>query len=864
MTLSRCLCLRAAACTAVLSVAVLAQSPFDNHPVKVSLGESGLVGRADFDGDGDVDLLQLLSASPGGPVIALRVLRNDGAANFSPGATLALPAGFGSWARVAPVVADLDGDGAVDVGVDYYDASVSPAIGGVALVRGDGAGGFVDVTALGLGIEVFRLLPGQTDGDPQRELILHGGASGTVGATRIQSVGWSAAGAVAAPPTIVPPFTVLGTGVSELAVGDFTGNGWTDVASVSRSGGIVTVYRSIGDGEFLTAQQFGLPLGGSLTLGAGDLDGDDDDDLIAYSKQGAATTYELFVCLAVDGALVPQPVQVGPAIVAATARLSVADWDADGLPDLLLHRWNLGLLRGTALGRFEIAGVVASNGQLGAGHADFNGDGSLDFAGASELALGTGQFPSGIAAGFSAFPNDMVYADWDDDGDVDVLGRGNAVLVNDGRGRFSPRFNLWPGLPAGLYYDAPTVFADLDRDGRRDYLVARRFVVGGALESMVALIDDGRGRYATVGPVTAGADIPPDASFERYGASDVDGDGDVDVLHENGFYPANGALSFGGFVAAWRGGGLLTCDLDADGDRDVVAADATPSGWQVLFHEAVGGAYVERLLFVADERVRPALRDLDDDGDLDLVAAYPGDTSVYLVENVAGVLSAVTVLDGSMPAGASVGVIDWDGDGASDLLVGRGDAVGVYRRVGPGLVYELVADRGVRATPVAFVDHDGDGDLDLVGPTIVDNERFPRSLTGGNRQYGEGTNGTGGVAPLLGVAGSMWSGGRAPATLRLRRAVGGGVAVVGVSIEAAEVAGAPLPGHTLWIGPLLTFLLLPVGGASGAAGAGDFDLPLPISPNLHQLTLYLQAFASDAQGPAGWSSSNGIELTFGR
>ena len=217
MPLSGCPCLRAVACAAALPIAFLAQSPFDDHAIEISFDEAGLAGRADFDGDGDVDLLQIRNASPAGPAIGLRVLRNDGAGSFSPGVTLAFPAGFGSWARVAPVVADLDGDGAVDVAVDYYDASVTPAIGGVALVRGDGAGGFVAVEPLELGIEIFRLLPGQLDGDPQRELILHGGSSGPIGTTRIQSIGWGAAGAVAASPRIVPPVTTYGTGIRELA-----------------------------------------------------------------------------------------------------------------------------------------------------------------------------------------------------------------------------------------------------------------------------------------------------------------------------------------------------------------------------------------------------------------------------------------------------------------------------------------------------------------------------------------------------------------------------------------------------------------------------------------------------------------------
>lgn len=90
------------------------------------------IDDGDIDGDGDVDLLIGLYTTG-----RVAILRNDGQANFTPGAQLGLPT------HVEYVhVADLDGDGDPDIVGLTYDPL------GVHVFRNNGAGLFVPVSAV--------------------------------------------------------------------------------------------------------------------------------------------------------------------------------------------------------------------------------------------------------------------------------------------------------------------------------------------------------------------------------------------------------------------------------------------------------------------------------------------------------------------------------------------------------------------------------------------------------------------------------------------------------------------------------------------------------------------------------------------
>jgi hypothetical protein len=115
---------------------------------------------------------------------------------------------------------------------------------------------------------------------------------------------------------------------------------------------------------------------------------------------------------------------------------------------------------------------------------------------------------------------------------------------------------------------------------------------------------------------------------------------------------------------------------------------------------------------------------VDNDGDLDLYVGFRGGVAARLYRNDAGtftdIAAAVGVNDTAEVRAAAFG--DFDADGHVDLYVGFTPATPLanklYRNLGNGVRFADVAssvgvaERGTTRQP-AFVDYDGDGDLDL-------------------------------------------------------------------------------------------------------------------------------------------------------
>ena len=178
-------------------------------------------------------------------------------------------------------------------------------------------------------------------------------------------------------------------------------------------------------------------------------------------------------------------------------------------------------------------------------------------------------------------------------------------------------------------------------------------------------------------------------------------------------------------------------DLDGDGDLDLLVSNkldpnATRTARMYRF-ENVGSAQApsfrerERIELFTMYHYAPAMGDLDDDGDLDmLVGTWNKGVALYVNEGSRQepnfVLADTTLVKLTRGSNSTPALTDVDGDGDLDLFIGESSGeLNFYRNVGTPQApsFELVSDNfleidaGRRSFPT-FADMDGDGDEDLL------------------------------------------------------------------------------------------------------------------------------------------------------
>jgi hypothetical protein len=359
---------------------------------------------------------------------------------------------------------------------------------------------------------------------------------------------------------------------------------------------------------------------------------------------------------------------------------------------------------------------------------------------------------------------------------------------------------------------------------------------------------------------------------------DFDGDGDNDVWgNAPGFWPNDGTGHFGAFVplAVGQVEACAAGDVDGDGDTDLVGV-AWPDQLVVLTRTApltysVSVVHEDISALDADS---VTLADHDLDGDLDLSCAASWSDYVLLFANDgAGGFTASDTLSTDVstaidPVLAYHAFADVDGDGITDLLAGPKsmnasfpNKVALFRGL-PGSGYEP-ARWYVGSAMGGVGDADGDGDIDLLGRSIVRSRLFDGPSDGIIRQYGAGTPGAGGAVPVLGAAGPLRPG-STTASLRLRRAAGGVPLMLLYGLTEAAIPNSPFQGTTLYVQPPFFTLLLFAGGPLGAPGKGSLSLNLgPALPAVVGLTIFHQAAIFEPGTPKTKLVSNGLQLTYG-
>ncbi|MEE3214643.1 MAG: FG-GAP-like repeat-containing protein, partial [Pseudomonadota bacterium] len=237
------------------------------------------------------------------------------------------------------------------------------------------------------------------------------------------------------------------------------------------------------------------------------------------------------------------------------------------------------------------------------------------------------------------------------------------------------------------------------------------------------------------------ADIATSADGARdVHVADMDGDGDLDIVsassiddtiawYENdgaadpSFTAANIATSADG---AWH---VHVADMDGDGDLDIVSASQADD--TIAWYENDGASdptwSAADIATSADYAASVYVADMDGDGDLDIVSASDVDDTIAWYQNDGASDPSWTAADIATSADGAydVHVVDLDGDGDLDIVSASGndDTIAWYENDGAADPSWSAADIATSADDVRGVhvaDMDGDGDLDIVSASILD------------------------------------------------------------------------------------------------------------------------------------------------
>ncbi|MCI1188057.1 FG-GAP-like repeat-containing protein [Hymenobacter sp. DH14] len=658
---------------------------FDDDTRDLALG--------DLDADGDLDLV-----APNYARDSVRVLFNDGTGHFPTRLLVAVgsrPTGIS--------LGDVDNDG--DLDFITANAGVSGSSLSVALNNGIGVFTSVQTTAAGTGL--LQAVLGDLDGDHDLDLVTSNGL------VRFNNGTGTFAGSQT---------TATGT---DLALGDLDGDGDLDLLVSGPT--TAAVRRNDGTGQFGGTESLSFGSSGQAHHPVlGDLDGDGDLDLLVGDASNATVRVWLNQRLAA-----PALLSFAPASGLPGATVVVTGTDLVGTTAVSFNGTAATSFSLRTAGRLEVqVPAGATTGPLQLTNANGTATSATAFTVLQPIAvLNTNPVANAtvppttpVAVGFGQ----AIATNTNANLTVFSQQRGGR-LAGARTGAGSATLTLTPGTP---YVPGEVLSASVPA-----YTAATARVQKRVFQFRAAVGGTGRG-YLSVPTATQGY-----ARQTVLADADGDGDQDVFQVSDNNdrisWQRNNGTGTFGAETPLITNSGnilnlLAVGDVDGDGDLDLAVTNSTANVVHVRLNNGTGVFTAAPDVPVGDYPQGIVLADFDGDGDQDLLTANSGTTATTtsLRYNDGGGHFSGTTNEVLRPSGYAgmwpPKVGDVDGDGDLDLVMANLGTSSVRLNDGEGhfspggnLPFYLDVDRIIE-----LADVDGDGDLDVLGTSFRD--------TGGN------------------------------------------------------------------------------------------------------------------------------------
>ncbi|MFM6189721.1 FG-GAP repeat domain-containing protein, partial [Planktothrix sp.] len=261
----------------VIKDIILSGSIKENTNISLTGVYRSSVTTADFDSDGDTDILLTGFDSSGNPIS--KIYSNNGSGGFSENTNISLT----DVAYSSVTTADFDSDGDTDILLTGRDSSGNPIS---KIYSNNGSGGFSENTNVSLtGVFYSSVTTADFDKDGDTDILLTGIDSSLNSISKIYSNNGS--GGFSENTNI----SLTGVGSSSVTTADFDSDGDTDIlltGSDSSSNRISKIYRNNGSGGF--SENTNISLTGvaysSVTTADFDSDGDTDILLTGFDSSG--------------------------------------------------------------------------------------------------------------------------------------------------------------------------------------------------------------------------------------------------------------------------------------------------------------------------------------------------------------------------------------------------------------------------------------------------------------------------------------------------------------------------------------------------------------------------------------------------